>query len=99
MSLVQKIKVIMDLFVDTSIRLDLAQTIKFLFDVYSSCRASEEEILADLKELFTAVINTAKPDLPPNERAAMVDQLAEDMINTFKLEGALKRMMTKYRVT
>lgn len=98
MSLVQKIKVIMDLFGDTALRLDIAQTIMFLFDVYSSGRADEGQIRSDLYDLFLTIANLAKPDLPPEEREAIAEQLTDEMINTFKIEGARKRVLARYRL-
>ncbi|MEM4500568.1 MAG: hypothetical protein QW512_00360 [Thermofilaceae archaeon] len=97
MSLMHKVKVVMDMLSDTNVRLDLAQTITFLFDVYRSGRASEDQIRVDLRELFMSLVNVTRPELAPEERSEVASQLAEEFLNTFKLEGALKRLIGKYR--
>ncbi|MEM2529111.1 MAG: hypothetical protein QXG40_06910 [Ignisphaera sp.] len=98
MSLMEKIKVVMDLFSDVAMRLDIAQTITFLFDVYSHGKANEDQIRDDLFDLFLTLANVARPDLLPEERKKIASQLTEDFMNTFKLEGARRRMMSKYRL-
>jgi len=96
-SLMQKVKVVMDMFSDTNVRLDLAQTITFLFDVYRSGRASEDQIREDLRELFMSLVSVARPELAPEERGEIASQLAEDFLSAFKLEGSFRRLMSKYR--
>lgn len=97
MSLMQKVKVVMDMFSDTAMRLDIAQTLTFLFDVYANGKASEEEVRKDLYELFLTITNTARPDLPPDEKRKIAEKLSDDFIDTFKLESAMRRMLLKYR--
>lgn len=97
MSLMQKIKVVIDMFSDTAMRLDVAQTLSFLFDVYANNKANEEQIRNDLHDLFLTIVRTARPDLSPDEKKKVVEDLVEDFINTFKLESSMRRMMIKYR--
>lgn len=96
MSLMQKIKVVADMFTDTTMRLDVAQSITFLYDVYCHGRANEDQIRDDLYELFINIVNVARSDLVPEERDKIAKRLSEEFINTFKIEGMRKRVMAKY---
>lgn len=97
MSLMQKVKVVMDLFADVAMRLDVAQTITFLFDVYSSGKANENQVKDDLYDMFLSIVSVARPELPPEEKSQIASQLTEDFMNTFRLESLRRRMMSKYQ--
>lgn len=97
MSLRQKVREIIDQLAVAEVRLDVAQTLFFLFDVYASGRVSEEEIKRDLFDVALTVVNIAKPDLSLEEKREEAGRLAEELMLAFKREGIRRRLLSKYR--
>lgn len=97
MSLMAKVRALIAGIEDTHIRVDVATSIKYLFELYADGRAREQDILDDLRELLASVLSETKPEATPDEIMKLSSVLAEEFIRTFKVEGSARRLMSKYR--
>jgi len=96
MSLQAKILNLLSGISDPGIRMEVSKTIMFLFNVYRSGVASEDDIKSDLVEICTTVIAEKEPTLSPEEIKKKAEKMAQEILNAFKLESITRRAMTKY---
>ena len=92
-----KIRVLISDISDTELRLDAANSIMFLYDLYIHGKANEDSIRDDLYEILRNVIEASNPLIESDEADRRAKILVEEFIRTFKTEGVAKRLMSKYR--
>ena len=97
MSLADNIQSLIAGISDTGVRLEVARTINYLKSVYLSGKVPEEEIREALFEVCLTVINYKEPFLDPAERKKKAHQLADQILNSIKMESLHRRMQTKFR--
>ena len=99
MSLQAKIMNLIGGITDPTIRMDIASTINYLFQVYVSGGANESEIRDSLYEVCRDVISALYPDLVEEEVRKRSAKMAEEFIRVFRLESAYRRMASRFRFT
>jgi hypothetical protein len=97
MSLAQKINALTTGITDSKVKLEIAKTINFLFGVYCSGRASEEEIRSDLIEVCSMILQETHPELLEEDIRKRANFLAEELLRTMKIEGLSKRALARYQ--
>ncbi|RLG74805.1 MAG: hypothetical protein DRO23_05655 [Thermoprotei archaeon] len=97
MVLEQKIMNLISGITDPSIRIEIARTIKFLFEVWVSGRVPANEILRDLKDVTYMVVSFKFPLLSEEELKKKADDLAEDIFKAFKLESMFRMSFVRHR--
>lgn len=98
MSLQAKILNLLSGISDPGIRMEISKTIFYLYNVYVSGGAPEEEIRNDLREICTLVISEKEPMLSPDELKKKVDKMVDELIRAFKLESMTRRTMLKFKL-
>ena len=83
---------------EASDRTNISATILYLFDVYTSGKANDKEIEQSLYEICRDIISIKSPDLLPDEITAKAKDLADQFMREFRIEGAQKRILAKFRV-
>jgi len=83
---------------DPEMRVNVASTINYLLDVYSSGGAKEEDIRNDLYEIIETVISATMPEKTREEITKIAKDKADEFVRAFKMEGLLRRAVSKYRV-
>jgi hypothetical protein len=82
---------------DPALRMDVASTIKYLFDIYSSGRVKDEEIKQSLYEVCREVISATSVNLLPEEIQKLANEKAEEFLKAFRLESISRRVSAKFR--
>lgn len=95
MSLQMKILSLISGIVDPKIRIDVASTINFLYNVYVDGRASEEEVLNDLYSICRDILTYTYPLLGVDEIEAKSREMAEEFLREFKVEGLRLKIIRK----
>jgi len=83
---------------DPEMRVNVASTINYLLDVYSSGKINEDEIRDDLFEIVQTVFSSTMPDKTKEEITKMSKNKVDEFLRAFKMEGLLRRAVSKYRV-
>jgi hypothetical protein len=96
MTLSQKIQALVSGIDDPKIRFDVASTLNFLFNLFSSGRINEDQLSSDLREVCRTVVEVSNPELMEDEVRARVDILVDELVRTMKIEGLVKRVMTRF---
>jgi len=81
---------------DPTTRIDIASTINYLFSIYSSGKANENEIRDALYEILTDVLRATHPELVEEEIKKKARTLVEDLMQSFRMESAVKRTISKF---
>lgn len=95
MSLQLKILNLISGITDPKIRIDVASTINFLYNVYVDGRAGEEEVLSDLHNICRDVLTYTYPLLGVDEIEAKSREMAEDFLREFKVEGLRQKIIRR----
>lgn len=96
MSLQAKIMSLISGITDPGMRVDVASTINYLFNVYCAGHADENEVRGALYEICYDVISATHPELTEEEVRDKSEAMAEEFIRSFKLESATRRMMSRF---
>jgi len=83
---------------DPSIRIEISKTIFYLYNVYASGGASEDDIRNDLVEIATMIVEEKNPTLSPDDKKKLVETIVNDLLRAFKMESMMKRSMMKYKL-
>jgi hypothetical protein len=97
MSLMTKIRALISDISDTGMRLDVANSITYLYDLYVHGKVNEDSVRDDLYEIMRNVIEAVNPLIESDEADSRAKILVEEFIRTFRAEGVAKRLMSKYR--
>jgi len=82
---------------DPSERTNIAMTIKYLYDVYSSGKVQDKEIEESLYEVCRDVISATNPNLLPEEVDNLAKTKAEEFLKAFRIEGLQRRTLARFR--
>jgi hypothetical protein len=82
---------------DPRVRIDVASTINYLYNLFSHGAISEDQLLVDLKEICATVIELANPLLPRDEVLRRAEAVAEDLVKTMKVESVHYRVRMRMR--
>ena len=96
MSLSMKIANLLSGINDPTARIDIASTINYLFSVYSSGNANENEIRDALYEILIDVLRASHPELVEEEIKKKARTIMEDLMQSFRMESAVKRTISKF---
>jgi len=80
---------------EASIRIEISKTIFYLFEIYRSGRASDEDILQDLFEVSKTIVTLKGLAVTPEEIQQKGMELAKDLLNTFKVNCLYRRVASK----
>jgi len=94
MSLSLKILSLLSDIKDPLLRVDISAAIHYIFSLFSMGSIDEGKARHNLKELCYDVIRFKKPELTEEEARKQVEEIVDDLIRTFKLESARKRMFS-----
>ena len=83
---------------DPSIRLEVLRTVQYLYEVYASGQASEDEIRNDLIEVLLTVITAKHPELTQEEARKMAEEMANSIMIDFKMTTMTRRLMRMRRM-
>ena len=96
LSLAQRIFRLVSGIRDPVLRIDVASSINFLADIYTSGRASKEEVLKDLEDVCYEIFKktmASEPDEVIKERAK---NEAKELLEAMKLTSLRRRLTSKY---
>jgi len=82
---------------DPVTRVDIASTIHYIFDIYSSGNISDADAKNALFEICVDVLRATKPDLTDEEIKENAEQLSEQFIKAFRIEALRRRMLSRFR--
>jgi len=82
---------------DPVVRVDVASTINFLFDVYAGGGIKEDELRSELYSICVDVISGVHPELTEEEVRRISRTTAEEFMRIFKVESLRRRIMTRIR--
>jgi hypothetical protein len=94
-TLAQKINSLISGLGDPRVRIDVAQTINFLFGVYCQGKVTDGEVKNDLFEICYTVVKESVPNITEDEIRARADALAEDFLRTFRVQSLSKRLTNR----
>lgn len=97
MSLQSKIVNLISGITDPTMRVDVASTINYFFSLYSTGRATEGELRDSLLEVCLDIIGFTHPELTQDEVKERSKILVEEIMRSFKVEGTVRRMMSRFR--
>ncbi len=78
---------------DPTIRMEVFRTVAFLYEVYTSGQASEDEIASDLFEVVYNVIAVKHPELTEEEAKKKAEQFVKEILQAFRLESMSRRII------
>jgi len=96
MSLMSKVQALIAGITSPRVRLDVAGTINFLYELYASGRINEEQLRSDLFEICFEVIAMSNPDLMDEEIRERTGIVVDDLVRTMKIEGVRRRMIARF---
>jgi len=82
---------------DPTVRIDVASSINYLFQVWLSGNVKEEEVRSSVFEVCFDVISGTHPDLTEEEVRRMSNDITGEFMRLFKIEGLSRRMMARFR--
>jgi len=97
MSLQAKILSLLSGIDDPATRIDIASTIRYLFEVYVHGQASDADVKRSLVEICTDVLMYSHPELTPPEIKKKSEELAEEFMRAFRIEGLRIRALSRFR--
>ena len=81
---------------DPEIRMEVMRTIYFLFQVYKTGRVADEAILNDLFDICYRVIRAKHPDLTKEEATERARRMAEELLESFRLQTMFSRTTARF---
>jgi len=97
MSLQAKILSLISGITDPTMRIDVASTINYLFQIWLGGNVREEEIRGSLFEVCFDVISGVHPELTEEEVRGIASDMTKEFMRIFKVEGLTRRMMARFR--
>lgn len=97
MSLQAKILSLLSGITDPAIRIDVASTINYLFDVYCNRSADENEIKDALFDICVTIIGAKHPELTMDECRSKAEILVDEIMKSFRVESIKRRIGTRFR--
>ena len=81
---------------DAAVRIDIARTLMYLFNVYASGRVSEEEVRQSVEEIVRDIVKYKHPELSPDELKRIVKQHADQIMQAFRLSTTFRRTAVRF---
>jgi len=97
MSLNKRILSIVGDITDPAVRIEIAQTIRFLYEVWLTGRVSPEEILSSLREVAYTILTYKHPEMPEEEKKEKAKALAEDLFKAFRIESLYRTTFVRMK--
>jgi endonuclease III len=79
-------------------RMDIASTINYLLDLYSSRMITDEEVEESLREICRDVLTATMIKASKEEINKKVDEFTFEFMKAFKITSLGRRAMSKYRI-
>ena len=76
---------------DASLRMEVAKTMMYLFNVYATGRADESEVKQSVMEVVRDVLKYLHPELAPEELKKMVKERTEEIMHAFRMQTIFRR--------
>ncbi|RLG61370.1 hypothetical protein DRN86_00035 [Candidatus Geothermarchaeota archaeon] len=80
---------------DPATRLEIARTILFLYEVYRTGRASDEDITKALYDVALTIIKFREPYLPDEEKREKAGKIADELFELFRMESLFKTTLRR----
>jgi len=84
---------------DPVARMDIASTIRYIFDVFSSGGANENQVRDALYDVIVDVLSATRFDLTDEEIKKKAASLTDEFIRAFRVESVRRRVLSKFRPT
>jgi len=97
LSLQAKILSLVSGIADPTMRIDIASTVNYLFQIWMAGGAEEREIRSSLFEVCSDVIGGTHPELTEEEVRRIANDMTNEFMRLFKIEGITRRMMARFR--
>jgi len=97
MSLQAKILSLISGITDTVVRVDVASTINYLYEVYASGRVKGEEVRRELFAVCSDVVSGVHPELSEEEVRRIANGMADEFMRIFRVESLRRRIMARFR--
>jgi hypothetical protein len=97
MTLWSKIKALISGIGDPKVRMDVASTINFLFDLFRHGGITEDQLKKDLTEVCRSVIEVTNPLMPEGEIRERAEIIVDDLIRTMKVESIHHRVRARLK--
>jgi len=99
MSLQSKILSLLSGVVDPALRMDIATTINYLFQLYMVGEVPEDRIRDELYELCYDVVRALHPEITDSEAKDEASKLEDEFIRIFRIETTRRRVFSRLRVS
>jgi hypothetical protein len=80
---------------DVRTKLEIANTINFLYNIFSTGKITEEQLRADLKEIVTVLVENRYPEMTDEEKRQKIEEIVGMFMRQIKLETLARRMAAK----
>jgi len=97
MTLWSKIRSLISGIGDSRVRVDIASSINFLFDLFRHGQITEEQLKKELTNICRSVIEITNPLIPEDEVSMRAEVIADDLIRTMKVESIHYRVRARLR--
>jgi hypothetical protein len=97
MTLWSKIRALISGIGDPKVRMDVASSINFLFDLFRHGNITEEQLKKDLTDICGSVIEVTNPLIPKDEVRERAEIVADDLIRTMKVESIHYRVRSRLK--
>ena len=82
---------------DPAARIEIARTIKFLYEVYMHGVGSPEEVEKSLMEVAMVIVDFKEPELSEDEKKEKAKKIVEDIMRSFRMEAMYLRTQKMFR--
>jgi len=96
MSLWVKINALVSGIPDNRVRLDIATTINYLYNVYTAGGINEEQLRSELVNICRDIIEMSNPLLAPEEVRKRAEIVADDLVKTMRIKALTDRVRARY---
>jgi endonuclease III len=83
---------------DPATRMDVASTINYLLDLYSSRMITDEEVEESIRDICRDVLTATMIKASKEEINKKIDEFTFEFIKAFKVASLGRRAMSRYRI-
>ena len=96
MGLWSKVNALISGIPDNRLRIEIASTINFLYNVYAQGGVNEDQLRGELKEICRTVVELSNPMLLPEDVNDRAEVLADELIRDMKIEALMHRVRVRF---
>jgi len=83
---------------DPVARMDIASTINYVYSIFSSGHANENQVRDTLYDIIVDVLRATRFDLTDEEIKKKAASLTDEFIKAFRVESVRRRVMSRFKL-